>query len=295
MISFFNKKLFFLILICSISCNQDSDQVEENSQAVIDSVSIELENKTQELEKLNNIINDKDSVNNEYALYIQNIKNNLKEIQNSESIIQNHRSNPEFFLSDSIDISSEILKMADLIKENQDLITKLNKGLNDSKNENIAYKNQLIDLSEQVSISNREIYYLHEELESLDASFSDLFANYSKNVNTLNELENKVDQVWYTFGSKSELIDNNVISKEGGFIGIGKIKKLNNELNIDYFTLASKKSLEIIKIGAKNVQLVTSHPVSSYELIGDKVIEGLKIIDKEKFWGNSKYLVIQVK
>ncbi|MBM78757.1 MAG: hypothetical protein CL846_09770 [Crocinitomicaceae bacterium] len=295
MISFFYKKLFFLILICSISCNQVSQQMEENSQAVVDSVSIELENKNQELEKLNNIINDKDSVNNEYALYIQNIKNNLREIQNSESIIQNHRSNPEFFLSDSIDISSEILKMADLIKENQDLITKLNKGLNDSKNENIAYKNQIIDLSEQVSISNREIYYLHEELESLDASFSDLFANYSKNVNTLNELENKVDQVWYTFGSKSELIDNNVISKEGGFIGIGKIKKLNNELNIDYFTLASKKSLKIIKIGAKNVQLVTSHPVSSYELIGDKVIEELKIIDKEKFWGNSKYLVIQVK
>lgn len=294
MIKILQKHLLVFLFISFISCNQNSEQIEKN-QAIIDSVNIAINSKNQELDQLNEIIDSKDSINNEYALYIQNIKNNLREIQQSESIVQNHRSNPEFFLSDSMDISAEILKMAELIKENQVMISKLNKGLSNSNNQNDIYKGQIVDLNEEVATSNREIFYLHEELESLDASFKELFDNYSEKVSALNELENEVDQVWYTFGSKAELLENKVVSKEGGFIGIGKVKKLNNELNTDYFTLASKKSIEVIKLGVKNAQLITSHPISSYELVGDKVIEELKILDKEKFWSNSKYLVIEVK
>ncbi len=294
MIKILQKHLLVFLFISFISCNQNSEQIEKN-QAIIDSVNIAINSKNQELDQLNEIIDSKDSINNEYALYIQNIKNNLREIQQSESIVQNHRSNPEFFLSDSMDISAEILKMAELIKENQVMISKLNKGLSNSNNQNDIYKGQIVDLNEEVATSNREIFYLHEELESLDASFKELFDNYSEKVSALNELENEVDQVWYTFGSKAELLENKVVSKEGGFIGIGKVKKLNNELNTDYFTLASKKSIELIKLGVKNAQLITSHPISSYELVGDKIIEELKILDKEKFWSNSKYLVIEVK
>ncbi len=289
-----NKYLLLSITISIFSCSQNSEVIEDNI-SVIDSVNIVLDNKNHELDHLNQIINDKDSINNEYALYIQNIKNNLREIQKSESIVQNHRSNPEYFLSDSMDISAEIIKMAELIKENQSLISKLNVGLNKSNNENLTYKRQIIDLSEEVVSSTREIFYLHEELESLDASFRDLFENYTEKVNSLNELEIELDNVWYTFGTKSELINNNVISKEGGFIGLGKVKKLNNELNTDYFTLGSKKVTSTIKLGVKNAKLITSHPESSYELTGEKVVEELKIIDNERFWSNSKYLVIEVK
>lgn len=289
-----NKYLLLSITISIFSCSQNSEVIEDNISA-IDSVNIVLDNKNHELDQLNQIINDKDSINNEYALYIQNIKNNLREIQKSESIVQNHRSNPEYFLSDSMDISAEIIKMAELIKENQSLISKLNVGLNKSNNENLTYKRQIIDLSEEVASSTREIFYLHEELESLDASFRDLFENYTEKVNSLNELEIELDNVWYTFGTKSELINNNVISKEGGFIGLGKVKKLNNELNTDYFTLGSKKVTSTIKLGVKNAKLITSHPESSYELTGEKVVEELKIIDNERFWSNSKYLVIEVK
>ena len=294
MITKINKYLLLSITISIFSCSQNSEVIEDNI-SVIDSVNIVLDNKNHELDQLNQIINDKDSINNEYALYIQNIKNNLREIQKSESIVQNHRSNPEYFLSDSMDISAEIIKMAELIKENQSLISKLNVGLNKSNNENLTYKRQIIDLSEEVASSTREIFYLHEELESLDASFRDLFENYTEKVNSLNELEIELDNVWYTFGTKSELINNNVISKEGGFIGLGKVKKLNNELNTDYFTLGSKKVTSTIKLGVKNAKLITSHPESSYELTGEKVVEELKIIDNERFWSNSKYLVIEVK
>ncbi len=294
MIKIFKKYSLFFLLISFFSCSSNIEEFVDN-QDVIDSVNIALNNKNIELNQLNDIINDKDSINNEYALYIQNIKNNLREIQKSESIVQNHRSNPEFFLSDSLDISAEILKMAELIKENKSLILKLNNGLDKSSEENKIYKNQMVDLNEKVASSNREIFYLHEELESLDASFKDLFENYTDKINSLKQLENEVDKVWYTFGTKTELMDNKVISKEGGFIGLGKVKKLNNELNTDYFTLGNKDSIKIIKLGVKNAQLITSHPTLSYELIGDKVIEELKIIDNQKFWSNSKYLVIEVK
>ena len=135
MITKFKNYSLFLLIISLFSCNQNSEAIEENL-AIIDSVNIALDDKSQELDQLSQIIDEKDSINNEYALYIQNIKNNLRQIQKSDAIVQNHRSNPEFFLSDSMDISAEILKMAELIKENTSLISKLNIGLNKSNNEN---------------------------------------------------------------------------------------------------------------------------------------------------------------
>ena len=35
-------------------------------------------------------------------------------------------------------------------------------------------------------------------------------------------------------------LDNGVLTKQGGVIGIGKTKKLSDDLNTDYFTYSSK-------------------------------------------------------
>ena len=79
-----------------LSCNSNNETISEN-KIIIDSLQSELNSKDKELnslefDKLNN-----DSIVNQYALYIQRIKNNINEINNQESIINNAKSKEEFY------------------------------------------------------------------------------------------------------------------------------------------------------------------------------------------------------
>ena len=119
----------------------------------------------------------------------------------------------------------------------------------------------------------------------------------SEHVAKIDSLILEMNKVGYVVGTKSELLENNVVTKEGGFIGIGKIKKLSDDLNLNYFTYNSKTDLNYILIGSRNIKLITSHPSSSFQLIKsqENVIDSLIILQKEEFWQNSKFLVIEVK
>jgi hypothetical protein len=85
-----------------------------------------------------------------------------------------------------------------------------------------------------------------------------------------------------------------VISKEGGFIGIGKTTKVKDDFNKDYFTKINIESTTAINIGAKRAKILSSHPSGSYKLIGEKPVEKLEITNPQEFWSNSKYLVISI-
>ena len=73
---------------------------------------------------------------------------------------------------------------------------------------------------------------------------------------------------------------------------MGKSTKLKDDFNKEYFTKIDASQTSSINIGAKKAKVVTSHPSSSYKLIGDKKVERIDILNAEDFWSNSKYLVI---
>ena len=99
----------------------------------------------------------------------------------------------------------------------------------------------------------------------------------------------------FTFGSKNELLANGVITKEGGFIGIGKNSVLKDDFNKSYFNEVKIDELNEIPMGVKTAKLITSHPSSSFKLEGEGKVDKLVILDAAIFWGNSKYLVVEVK
>ena len=98
-------------------------------------------------------------------------------------------------------------------------------------------------------------------------------------------------------GTKSELLENGVLTKSGGLIGLGKSRKLNSDLNTNYFTFSTKQDLKSIILGYKSVKLMTSHPSDSYKLSNNtnELIDSLLIVNVENFWKNSKFLVLEVK
>ena len=110
-----------------------------------------------------------------------------------------------------------------------------------------------------------------------------------KNSNAKTE---KLNTAYYAFGTKKELIEKGVISKEGGFIGIGKTSKVKDDFNKEYFTKIDITNTNSINIGAKKAKILSTHPTSSYKLIGEKMVEKIEITNAEEFWSSSKYLVV---
>ena len=289
-----NFKYFFLSLI-TISCVSNSETVSEESRR-IDSLQSVLSSKDQainslEFQKLND-----DSIVNLYALYIQKIKDNINEINKQELIIKNNKNNPDFIEKDTTDIIKSIKILSKKLQENESMILALNNAVKLEKDKNSQFVSKVTDLREEIAQSNREVYYLKEELNSMNASFEAIFKKYNLQNKKISDLNQKLNEVAYVIGSKSELLDNGVLTKSGGLIGIGKTRKLNSDLNTDYFTYVSKYKFQNIPLGYKTVRLMTAHPTSSYRLsTSNEIIDSLIIINQDDFWRNSKFLVVEVK
>lgn len=289
-----NFKYFFLSLI-TISCVSNSETVSEESRR-IDSLQSVLSSKDQainslEFQKLND-----DSIVNLYALYIQKIKDNINEINKQELIINNKKNNPDFIEKDTTDIIKSIKILSKKLQENESMILALNNAVKLEKDKNSQFVSKVTDLREEIAQSNREVYYLKEELNSMNASFEAIFKKYNLQNKKISDLNQKLNEVAYVIGSKSELLDNGVLTKSGGLIGIGKTRKLNSDLNTDYFTYVSKYKFQNIPLGYKTVRLMTAHPTSSYRLsTSNEIKDSLIIINQDDFWRNSKFLVVEVK
>ena len=289
-----NLKYLFLSLI-TISCVSNTESVSEESRR-IDSLQSLLSSKDQainslEFQKLND-----DSIVNLYALYIQKIKDNINEINRQELIINNKKNNPDFIEKDTIDIIKSIKILSKKLQENESMILALNNAVKQEKDKNSQFVSKVTDLREEIAQSNREVYYLKEELNSMNASFDAIFKKYNLQNKKISDLNQKLNEVAYVIGSKSELLENGVLTKSGGLIGIGKTRKLNSDLNTDYFTYVSKYKFQKITLGFKTVRLMTSHPTDSYRLSNsNEIIDSLIIINQNDFWRNSKFLVVEVK
>jgi len=291
------KRIYYIFFLAMIfSCNSNNETISEN-KIIIDSLQSELNSKDKELnslefDKLNN-----DSIVNQYALYIQRIKNNINEINNQESIINNAKSKEEFYKADTTNIINAIKIMSEKLIENESMISELNNAVKLEKNKNSQFATRVTELSTEVAKSNREIYFLREELYSLNSSFEAIFNKYNEQNKKISFLNNKLNEIAYVIGTKSELLDNGVLTKSGGLIGLGNSRKLNSDFNTNYFTFSTKQDLKSIVLGYKSVKLMTPHPSESYKISKNtnELIDSLLIFNVENFWKNSKFLVLEVK
>ena len=286
---------YFFISLFFLSCVSSSESVSDEIK-VVDSLQKELNSKNEalvslEFDKVNN-----DSIVNLYALYLQKIKENINEINRQELLINKAKNNPDFFKKDTSDIIESIKILSKKLQENESMIMALNNAVSQEKSKNSQFASKVSALNEEIAKSNREVYFLREELNSLNASFESVFNKYKLQNQTINKLNKKLNEVAYVVGSKLELLENGILTKSGGIIGIGKTRKLNSDLNTNYFTYVSKYDLKSIQLGYKTVRIITSHPSNSYKWFNkNEVIDSLVILNQKDFWNNSKFLVLEVK
>lgn len=236
-------------------------------------------------------LNEKELALQEFISTFNEIQDNLNAIKEKEKIVAKTTVGGDV-KSKEDQIKEDIQAIYDLMGKNKSRINSLTKKLKDSKLKMEGMQQMIENLQNSLNMKDEEIAELKNKIESLNIELSTLNTDY-KDIQGENELKTQVIKTaFYAFGTSKELKEKNIITKEGGFIGIGKSNKLKDDFNKEYFTKVNIDEATSINIGAKKAKIITSHPSGSYKLIGEKKVERIEITNPEEFWSVSKYLVI---
>jgi predicted nuclease with TOPRIM domain len=244
----------------------------------------------------------KDSTINSYMGSMNEIETNLATIEELQSRVAQQSKGGELQASQVERINENIRSINDLMKENKEKIASLSKKLKSSGNKVAGLEKMLANLQAQVEEKDKQLAELNTKntelnttVESLNTNVSTLTTENATRQATIDDQTLKLHTAYYTTGTAKELETKKVITKEGGFLGIGKSKKMTPDVNNTAFTNIDITKTSTIPLKAKDAVVLTSHPSDSYTIEHQgKEVSQLVITNPDKFWEASKYLVVVV-
>jgi prefoldin subunit 5 len=265
----------------------------------------DVETLNKEKETLVSDTKQKNAMIDEFVASMNEIETNLASITEKQAAINMSASNPEMTRSQKDRINEEIAAINDLMKTNKDKIADLQKKLKRSNARVGEFEKMIATLTQQVESKDKELADLNVKLNelngqvaTLNTSVSTLTAQNDEKTKVIDDQTSKIHTAYYTKGTYKELESKNVLTKEGGFLGIGKEQKVTNDFNPDAFAKVDITQTKVIPIESKNAKVITTHPTSSYVLEtkeqDKKYVTNLVINDPDQFWKASKYLVVMV-
>ncbi|HOZ83122.1 MAG TPA: hypothetical protein PLU85_04435 [Bacteroidia bacterium] len=185
--------------------------------------------------------------------------------------------------------SQRIAELTRKLKSSGVKSAQLNKMIT-SLNLKIAERDSMIaNLNNQLGDAKIEITGLRTNIETLNSTIGE-------REKTIEEKVNQINTAYYAIGTYKQLRDKKILNKKGGFIGIGKTKTINPDIDNSAFTKVDIRQFASVELNTKSVKIMSSHPASAYTYEKDKKkYQSLKITNPDLFWSNSKYLVIVTK
>lgn len=287
------KRIFLILLPISVllSCQPDSGTSDGSGDQVSSEELARLQSENRDLQ---NQLNEKDSMLNESISLFNEIEQNLAMINLKEDEIRLRSNDVELAEDGKQWILQEIQNINYLREENARKVTELTAAL-ENKNLEISEFQKLIEnLLNKIEVMEEEIEMLRVELSDLDQEYIELLEAYQEQTALAAETLRELNKAYYAYGSTQELLANEVIIKEGGFIGIGKKTHLKGDFNEDYFTEIDQSKTKTIEVVGEKVKFITDHPSSSYEVKSNGKNHKIIIKDQKSFWKVSKYLVVVV-
>jgi len=233
---------------------------------------------------------------------LNSIEANISAIEQKQANISNNSKTSELKASQVDRINENIRSINALMKENKEKIAALNKKI---KNSNLkladfektvaALNNQLVEKDKQLADLNTKLDQLNADVVKLNTDIGTMTADNTTKQKTIEDQTTRLNTAYYTTGTFKELQTKKVVTKEGGFLGIGREKKMDQNFNPTAFKSIDITKTATIPIDAKDAEVLTNHPSDSYTLEhkGDAVSD-LLITNPEKFWRASKYLVVVI-
>ncbi len=282
------------ILLNLCSCVENSGKYKA-LQAKLDSLQVSHNVQGAELDELFATINE--------------IEQGLSSIRESESILSVQTADGiEIQEGSKEQLKKDVQAIQDAIKNYQSEIKKLQ---NDKRLQSSQFKKRLAamqkelkeksaiieTISKQLEEKEAQIVIKDKQIASLDQTVSNLkeeVSNLSTEGNRLKEKvasqEAEIYSVYYIVGTKPELIEAGVMTKGGLF----KSSKVSYQAEKDAFVRIDLREISQINTNAGKAKVMSIHPKGTYAFVENDGEMVLNISDPEKFWEQTKYLVIQV-
>ncbi len=210
------------------------------------------------------------------------------------------------------ELKTEIDAIRKAIKENLDKLARLEQEKKDALAKAKASGQQVVELEGKVTSMERVIGEMRKNLEEkvsmiaeLETKVLGLTQVVEEQTATIAEKETVIESQTKTINTahvaiagQKELEAKGVIEKKGAFLGMRGSWVQTGKFDPEIFREIDVTAEQAFAISApiKKVQVLSTHPQGSYELIvADEQNTTLKIVDPAAFWSGEKFLVVKYK
>lgn len=275
--------------------------VYNQKEAEINSLMAERTNTNLMIQQKDSVVNDMEGIFNEIEANLKFIK----EKRNKISMIQSEGGKNRKQL-----IVEDVKLMDNMLEESEKKIAELQAKLKKSGINSKSYEKRLQALTASIESQNTEIAELKKVVEDkninlavLNTKVDSLGLDIKDKVDSINfkqqvivERTNTLNTAHVVTGTFKELKAEGILDREGGILGIGSNKAIQENFDSKNFTDLDIRETKTIPVNAKKAALISEHPDNSYKLVEENgQIAYLEINDPQEFWRISKYAVIQVK
>lgn len=235
---------------------------------------------------------------------VNEINSATADIKNLEHIVSINAAQAE--MSEDSQVTSDLQAIKDALEQRRKKIEELERKLKSSSSTNTSLlatidglKSQLASQAAQISDLSARLGAAEEQIAALDQTVAAL----TDSVQTVTgerdaaqqeayEQERLANACYYVVATRQELKNHNII-EGGGFLK--KTKVMDGDFDKSFFITRDKRTLMQIPLHSTKAKVLTSYqPEDSYEIVDINGQKVLRIINPNKFWAVSNYLVIQV-
>lgn len=267
----------------------------------------ELDSRQYKIDSLQSIVDSKDAEIDSLFVMLNEIEDNLSMINSKYSTVQElRRNNMEGNVNQKKQIAEQMSAIESMMADNKKKIAQLNQRVGTLDKKAAEMEAFITRLEERAAQQEQQIAALMAELENskvviknLNENVNELTAQNQEKANYIAQQTADANRAWFVVGGYNELKEAGIVSKSGGFLGMGRKQGTVADMNTEMFTEIDRTKVTTISINKKKAVVITQHPDNSYELVADEENEAvtayLRILNPTQFWKYTDYLVISTK
>lgn len=154
----------------------------------------------------------------------------------------------------------------------------------------IDNQNREIDtLRGRLSVADETIRSLNIEVDSLTTAVAVVSQDRDSAHSASERYETELNTCYYVWATKAELKKHHIL--ETSFLKKSTLMK--GDFDRTFFTTGDKRNLSSIDLHCRKAKILTNHPDGSYKITETDNRKVLVILDNDRFWSLTNYLVVQ--
>ena len=143
-----------------------------------------------------------------------------------------------------------------------------------------------------VDIVRERLIGLNYEVELLNQTLDSISFMSEINSGVIELQEADLKTAYYCIGNFKTLSAQNIIEKKGGVAGLGSVPVILKDFDKSKFTTVDVSLIQEIELTTVKVELLSTHPSSSFKILDNGKQKVISIINPEQFWGTTHYLIV---